>query len=922
MRALGVAGRPLAVVGLAVLLGVALGGDRLVAAQQGDDVRAAAIRIAAARSGAPTSRLTALSVAEASYPALGTVGRAVKVLDTATGVVYGVVLDASLQPLDTGQLAASDQARRAAQGPTFEPALEARLAAARPDELLPVVLWVREPPWARPTRAAPARGAAAAAGTAATDAALAATRRPAVQQALAPVLARLQQAGRPGTTAGDVPAIYVSVPPALLAEMRTWGELERVYLAGVNQPDGTTYRSTIHADVVYARGMTGAGVQVAQIEPVGRVATANPYLAGVVQDSTYACSTPSDHATAVAGILRSTLPSLLGIAPGMTLRVGGSCSGLSSELNDRASAAADWGANLFSLSYSNDTNRVPGADDRFYDDMAFNQRRLVVKSAGNLGLSDGNVTSPGLGYNVISVGDFDDRNTTAWADDAMNGTSSYLGPLSVHGDRRKPELAAPGTNITSLAVAAPWTGYTSTGASFATPMVAGTAALLLQRDGSLAQWPEALRAILMATAVNPLQGDTTLASRGGVGGLVTDRADNVVQHIDGDWGAQPYDCGSPSPLDVASVTLQAGQRLRGVIAWNTDPSWSGWPSQPGADLDLSAVGPTGAVATSASHDNSYEVVDFVAPSAGAYALRVSNTRCDSSPGGLAWAWHLVPPVSVLVYGTATPTPTVTPMPTVTLTATPSPTLTPTATPVPPICQPRRPPVLVSTVAAGGGRLQVTVTAQTLPGSPPNSLRELRFGSAANARIDAGTVSGATGNFMMPAPPGAQQVTFSVQEAAAGQAVTVPLTVVDGCGDWPTLVGGGTSAFASPTATAAPATPTPTPPPVCAPTRPQVNVSVTPGGGRLVVTVSAETLAGGSVNAVQNLRFGATSNALIDVGGQTGRTGNFSVPLAPARTQTSFVIRPAVAGQATTVQMTVVDACGSWPTVVGGGPNAF
>jgi hypothetical protein len=38
------------------------------------------------------------------------------------------------------------------------------------------------------------------------------------------------------------------------------------------------------------------------------------------------------------------------------------------------------------------------------------------------------------------------------------------------------------------------------------------------------------------------------------------------------------------------------------------------------------------------------------------------------------------------------------------------------------------------------------------------------------------------------------VTFLVGRATAGQAATVSFTVTDGCGDFPTFVGGGPSAF--------------------------------------------------------------------------------------------------------------------------------
>jgi hypothetical protein len=90
----------------------------------------------------------------------------------------------------------------------------------------------------------------------------------------------------------------------------------------------------------------------------------------------------------------------------------------------------------------------------------------------------------------------------------------------------------------------------------------------------------------------------------------------------------------------------------------------------------------------------------------------------------------------------------------------------------------------------------------------------------------------------------------------------------------------------------------------------------------MIRVGTETLPGGGANNVSALRFGAATNALIDIGGVAGRTGNFSVTLAPLTTQTSFVVRQATRGRGTTVPLTVVDGCGEWPTLVGGGPEAF
>ena len=109
---------------------------------------------------------------------------------------------------------------------------------------------------------------------------------------------------------------------------------------------------------------------------------------------------------------------------------------------------------------------------------------------------------------------------------------------------------------------------------------------------------------------------------------------------------------------------------------------------------------------------------------------------------------------------------------------------------------------------------------------------------------------------------------------------------------------------------------------CSP-RPAIAVTtLNPGDGRLQVTVTAGTQAPNGANRLAELRFQAGANALIDVTGQTGRSGSFTVALTDHPTFVTFFVRRAAVGAATTVPLTVVDTCGEWPTLVGGGPSAF
>jgi subtilisin family serine protease len=245
---------------------------------------------------------------------------------------------------------------------------------------------------------------------------------------------------------------------------------------------------------------------------------------------------------------------------------------------------------------------------------------------------------------VITVGNFDDRNTVGWGDDLMSGCSSWRDPSSTHSDREKPEVSAPGTNINSTTTTSPWTGGIGSGTSYAAPMVTGTAALMMQRNTSLQFWPEAVKAILMVSAVHNIEGATRLSEFDGAGAVVANRADLLAgarrTTSSFGWNARSYDCASPANTDVAVMSLTAGVRTRVAIAWDQNPAYGSYASQPSADLDLHVLSPTGALhAASSTWDNTYEIVDFTPTVSGNHTLRVHKYRCDLTPRWLGFAWR-------------------------------------------------------------------------------------------------------------------------------------------------------------------------------------------------------------------------------------------------------------------------------------------
>src|SRR5262249_22901605 len=116
---------------------------------------------------------------------------------------------------------------------------------------------------------------------------------------------------------------------------------------------------------------------------------------------------------------------------------------------------------------------------------------------------------------------------------------------------------------------------------------------------------------------------------------------------------------------------------------------------------------------------------------------------------------------------------------------------PTATPPP------RPNVGVQTApSSASGSLRVTLTARDAGCPANNQLHALRFTRLANATVDVpgvGRISAPTAApIALPDRP--SSVTLTVGRVESGQTTTVEAIVTDGCGDWPTFLGAGPTAF--------------------------------------------------------------------------------------------------------------------------------
>lgn len=589
---------------------------------------------------ATSTSLKIANAAKTTYPLSGKTAYEIKLTDS-SGVMYGVTLNGSGQEVSSGKLRTDEQAVYKARYGKLSQNLANKIANASQNQPIKVMLWLKAPSSSQVQRPASSNNGRSAVSQAQVNTfyqQVDAQRAAAIQPVVNSVASRVTALGTNVTTEKYSPVVYATLTPQAIRQVAQLSEVDQVYEVTQMKPTMEFARKSVLADIVESRGITGSGIRVGEIEVGGRINTANPYLAGVTQDTTYSCLHP--HAAAVAGDIRSTHPTVRGVAPNVSLWIGGSCGGWFNELTNRSTAAADWGARVFNLSLGGESNLVVDGFAKYYDDLVINRFRTVVVAAGNEGDGNGNVLTPGVAYNIITVGSFDDKNNPNWSDDVMSWFSSWRNPKSTYGDRQKPEVAAPGQNIDSTINSAPWIGNTGSGTSYASPIVAGIAAQLIQRSPSLGPWPEQVKAIIMTSAVHNIEGNTRLSEYDGAGGVAADRADDIARGVGGNSGARGYACDANASLDVATISLTAGQRTRATIVWDNNPEYSDYANRPSADLDFQIVNASDQVVTSSSSfDNTYEIVDFTPSTSGTYKLRVKKWRCDLTPKYLGWAWR-------------------------------------------------------------------------------------------------------------------------------------------------------------------------------------------------------------------------------------------------------------------------------------------
>jgi hypothetical protein len=264
---------------------------------------------------------------------------------------------------------------------------------------------------------------------------------------------------------------------------------------------------------------------------------------------------------------------------------------------------------------NNDTTSY-STDDRDWDNFVYNNNIAIFKSAGNTGDDTGNITSPGKGLNVITVGNYNDANN------AISGSSSFVDPQTKN---NKPELSAPGTNITAG-------GFTMSGTSMSSPHAAAFLADMMSYTTALQYRPYLAKANMLAGATDTISGGYDKVGLGGI--------DFASAHWSGEWQWYSGNNSSFSHFDQQDgksdgyvekrvYISSSWSRARVALSWLTRGTYTyshRADAHPiGMDLDLQVYDPNGnLISGSYSWDNPFEYLNFTPTTSGYYTFKISR----------------------------------------------------------------------------------------------------------------------------------------------------------------------------------------------------------------------------------------------------------------------------------------------------------
>lgn len=380
---------------------------------------------------------------------------------------------------------------------------------------------------------------------------------------------------------------------------------------------------TVRADITCSYGLTGSGVKIGQIEP----GVPDTNYSGFDGKVSVISGSTEMHATDVAMVMHTVAPdaNIISIAASTPVQFYSGIENLISRGVSVINMSANWGRGSGGDYWYSDI-------EKWFDHISTVHEVTFVAVAGNGGIGS-EIGSPGLAFNVITVGAINDNETgNILTDDCL---ASYTS--TANGGEEgcaKPDVLAPGTSY-------------GTGTSFAAPIVAGLVAQMMQYDNTLKSRARAVKAIISACCdrkVGNSQGGSVETMQQG---LTAEQGAGVVNalnmysiltrgnYVSGNFTSNVYTrtITLSSPFNVSATWIRANN----ISSNHTDGSVN---VDQYVDLDLSVNKTDGSlVSKSILNKSSTEMIYGTNLTSGNYIINLKkwNTSADKVVWyGIAW----------------------------------------------------------------------------------------------------------------------------------------------------------------------------------------------------------------------------------------------------------------------------------------------
>ena len=348
---------------------------------------------------------------------------------------------------------------------------------------------------------------------------------------------------------------------------------------------------------------TGAGIKIGILEPGLVDGSLSCFREGQV--TTFIQGEPlegiHDHSTHMAAYIAGDE----GIAPDAQI--------YSSYIWGTPNQELEWfldnGVHIVNMSYGDANPTGNYASDSAYCDYIVNTYKItMVGAVGNTGNTNGLVSNPALGYNVIGVG----ASTEEYLPEFFSSYLENSGPP-------KPTIMAEGYGVSLYDI-----NINNSGTSVSCAIVSGLIALLMEQTPLLKTYPDEIIAIMLATA---FQDDSAQYLSNGLnesGGAGVFRYDSFSNHDY--YSTYLVNLAGRTNTFIHSETIELTE---GMI-FKTSLAWLAYATglvenTRFTNYDLYLYGPDGNVVASAvSTNGNLELITYTVPTDGTYTIKIKQ----------------------------------------------------------------------------------------------------------------------------------------------------------------------------------------------------------------------------------------------------------------------------------------------------------